>query len=423
MICLNMIVKNEAHCIARCLRSVRPYIDAAYICDTGSTDETKAIVRDFFLEETSLPFFLADIPWEGFGPSRTVAAARASEWCARQLTALPGEQRLLFIDADETLEVTGDFSPPDADLVVVSSQYPEGVEGTDRLLARASIPWVFEPITHETIRRADGLPLNAVRWDGARIIEHNDSARRNSGEKNSEDARLLTEWVKDHPKDERAWFYLGQALRNIGNRPREHMHGCAVCGFSGIAIQHPVYAENGETQWICSVECRNDFDRDRAAYAPGSKQPDNLSAAKDAYLNCVDLGTNEHTFFSWLCIGHIEARQGGNPIAAYTRAYSKDRDRAEPLCSLAEWYIGRGDFLTAELYARQACALPEPAYGIFLDRSVYRWKRWSTLGKALCGAGRFREALELHSVDRGEPEEEKARIAAGMAWIREKLGA
>ncbi|HEX6053755.1 MAG TPA: glycosyltransferase [Gemmatimonadaceae bacterium] len=358
MICLNMIVKNEAHCIARCLRSVRPYVDAAVIVDTGSTDETCAIIEAELPEKTVLIF---KRPWTGFGPNRTEAARLCKPFAAQHPDA-----KLLFIDADETLKVTGDFSPPDADLVVVSSQYPEGVEGTDRLLARASIPWVFEPITHETIRRADGLPLNVVRWDGARIIEHNDSARRNSGEKNSEDARLLSEWVKDHPRDERAWFYLGQALRNIGE----------------------------------------------------------LEAAGVAYVTCVNSNpTHEHAFFSLLCIGHIAATIGIDPRLDYTRAYATDRDRAEPLCSLAEWYIGRGDFLTAELYARQACALQEPEYGIFLDRSVYRWKRWSTLGKALCGAGRLREALELHSVDRGEPPEEKARIAAGMAWIREKLGA
>lgn len=364
MICLNMIVKNEAHCIARCLDSVRKYIDAAYICDTGSTDDTKIVAQDAL---QGIPTYIANIPWEGFGPSRTRAARDASSWFQR--LGMYHSQRggsLLFIDADETLEVLGDFAPPDADLVVVGSVYPEGVEGTDRLLARASIPWVFEPITHETIRRGDGKPLDVKLWEGARIIEHNDSARRNSGEKNAEDARLLAEWVETHPNDERAWFYLGQARRNIGQ----------------------------------------------------------LEEARAAYRSCVANGaTREHAFFSCLCIGHITATLGEDPRRFYTDAYATDRDRAEPLCSLAEWYIEHGDFLTAELYARQACALDEPRHGIFLDRSVYRWKRWSTLGKALCGAGRFHEALALHSVDRGEPPEERARIEAGMAWIREKMGA
>ena len=40
-ICLNMIVKNEAHVIRRCLDSVRPHITHWVIVDTGSTDRTR----------------------------------------------------------------------------------------------------------------------------------------------------------------------------------------------------------------------------------------------------------------------------------------------------------------------------------------------------------------------------------------------
>ena len=45
-VCLNMIVKNEAAVIARCLASVRPLIDSWAIVDTGSSDGTQEIVRD-----------------------------------------------------------------------------------------------------------------------------------------------------------------------------------------------------------------------------------------------------------------------------------------------------------------------------------------------------------------------------------------
>ena len=37
-ICLNMIVRNEAPVIARCLASVLPFVDCSVIVDTGSTD-------------------------------------------------------------------------------------------------------------------------------------------------------------------------------------------------------------------------------------------------------------------------------------------------------------------------------------------------------------------------------------------------
>ena len=49
-ICLNMIVKNEGHIIAETLKNICSYIDLDYwvICDTGSTDNTKQEILNFF---------------------------------------------------------------------------------------------------------------------------------------------------------------------------------------------------------------------------------------------------------------------------------------------------------------------------------------------------------------------------------------
>ena len=47
-ICLNMIVKNEAHVIKSTLESIYKYIDYYVISDTGSTDNTKNIIKTFF---------------------------------------------------------------------------------------------------------------------------------------------------------------------------------------------------------------------------------------------------------------------------------------------------------------------------------------------------------------------------------------
>jgi hypothetical protein len=40
---LVMIVRDEARCLARCLASVRPFVDEMVVLDTGSTDDTVAI--------------------------------------------------------------------------------------------------------------------------------------------------------------------------------------------------------------------------------------------------------------------------------------------------------------------------------------------------------------------------------------------
>ena len=47
-ICLNMICKNESKIITRLFDSILPIIDCYCICDTGSTDSTKQIIKEYF---------------------------------------------------------------------------------------------------------------------------------------------------------------------------------------------------------------------------------------------------------------------------------------------------------------------------------------------------------------------------------------
>ena len=51
-----MIVRNEARCLARCLRSARTFVDDIIICDTGSTDNTVDIAKQFGAKVIHLPW-------------------------------------------------------------------------------------------------------------------------------------------------------------------------------------------------------------------------------------------------------------------------------------------------------------------------------------------------------------------------------
>ena len=69
-LCLNMIVKNEAAVIRRCLDSVLPIIDHWVIVDTGSTDGTQDIIRAHLKD---LPGELHERPWRDFAYNRSEA--------------------------------------------------------------------------------------------------------------------------------------------------------------------------------------------------------------------------------------------------------------------------------------------------------------------------------------------------------------
>jgi len=88
-ICLTMIVRNEAPVIGRALKSVRGKIDSFSISDTGSTDDTKAIISKMFRR---VPGTLRSDKWVDFSTNRNLAIASASgDW-------------IFILDADETLE-------------------------------------------------------------------------------------------------------------------------------------------------------------------------------------------------------------------------------------------------------------------------------------------------------------------------------
>jgi tetratricopeptide (TPR) repeat protein len=80
---LAMIVKNEARCLARCLRSIRAVADEIIIADTGSTDDTVKIAAEFGAQVSHFVWI------NDFAAARNFALEQtAGEW-------------ILALDADE----------------------------------------------------------------------------------------------------------------------------------------------------------------------------------------------------------------------------------------------------------------------------------------------------------------------------------
>ena len=65
MIVLNMIVKDEADVIERCLNSVLGFVDAVVISDTGSADNTVELILNW-QRENNIPGKLVEHNWKNF---------------------------------------------------------------------------------------------------------------------------------------------------------------------------------------------------------------------------------------------------------------------------------------------------------------------------------------------------------------------
>src|SRR5258708_39562065 len=91
-ICFATMCKNEEHCIRQTLESVYKFIDTWVVCDTGSTDRTCEIVRDFF-RERNIPGELFVDAWTGFDVNKTLMMSRAYN----------RSDYVMHLDADSTL--------------------------------------------------------------------------------------------------------------------------------------------------------------------------------------------------------------------------------------------------------------------------------------------------------------------------------
>ena len=77
-ICLNMIVKNESHVIEKTLDNLCSHIEFDYwvIVDTGSTDNTKDLITNYF-KQKNIQGELHETDWQDFGFNRTDALNKA----------------------------------------------------------------------------------------------------------------------------------------------------------------------------------------------------------------------------------------------------------------------------------------------------------------------------------------------------------
>jgi glycosyltransferase involved in cell wall biosynthesis len=203
-ICLNMIVRDEARVIERCLASVRPYIDAWVIVDTGSTDATPALVARAL---EGVPGTLHHRPWRDFGHNRTEAL---------QLARGRGDY-LLSIDADETLRAPGDFAWPALDAAAYHLHAEYGATRYSRpALLSARLDWRFEGVLHEYPVATPPSP-GFMQLEWPRIVVRQDGARSADPRKLEKDIGVLREALAREPGNARYAFYLAQTLRDAGD--------------------------------------------------------------------------------------------------------------------------------------------------------------------------------------------------------------
>jgi hypothetical protein len=364
-ICLNLIVRDEAEVIERCLRSCLPIIDSCLpiidswcIVDTGSVDRTKEIIRDVLKD---VPGELLEEPWQNFGYNKTHALRAAEKH---------GDFALLM-DADDTITVDEDFqwlvdfTADSYNLRVVFGN----LEYDRPHLVRLSKGFFYEGVRHEYLTCKDEFAHGGL---VPKILYSvvGGGARSKDPEKYLHDAQALEATLKADPNNVRTLYYLGQSYRDAGQRE------AALVWFEKRAAV-PGWAEETFMSAFEAAKCR-----EHLGYDP-----------KDV-------------------------------VDAYFRAWETRPTRAEPLYELARYLrVVQSRFSLAHRIAKMGLSIPRPQDDmLFVDIDAYAWRLLDELAISAFYVGLKNEAAQanrrlLEIAHRaGIPDTDKRRIMANLAF-------
>jgi glycosyltransferase involved in cell wall biosynthesis len=312
-----MIVKNEASIIKECLDDARPIVDYILIEDTGSTDGTQEIVRDY-LRSTGTPGVLFQAPWQDFGHNRTLALARLRERADIDYA--------LILDADDMIVREDGFDP---------------VAFRDRLKADLYHVWIVDS------------PLRYLRPQ----ICNNRREFRYKG--------VLHEFMSGPPEG----FSSGRIEGfHITRNARK-----------GARARDPETIKNDVAvlEQVLAAELDSGM---RARYlfhlAHGYRANGRIGEAAQAYAQRAELGGwDEEVWYSRLsearCRLILGDEDGFQRTALHT--YNLRPHRAEPLYDLAKFHRERKLYETSALFCEAALALPKPDRDIlFIDDFIYQ---------------------------------------------------
>ena len=214
-ICLNMIVKNEAHIITETFDNLLQYIAFDYwvISDTGSTDGTQDVIKKYF-DSKHIPGELFQDEWKDFGHNRTLALHHANK----------KTEYLLIFDADDSIH--GDFKLPhysSFNKEMYNLKFGgDNVSYVRPLLIDNTLQWRFNGVLHEFLTCVT-KSVQGTLLDGDYFVESGRKGSRSMDpEKYKKDAEILkkayyTDLEKpDKGLSNRYAFYCAQSYKDCG---------------------------------------------------------------------------------------------------------------------------------------------------------------------------------------------------------------
>lgn len=307
---LNMIVKNEAARIERCLASVLPRVKSFSILDTGSTDDTPDLIRRI-AREAGVPGRVHYGEFRDFSQARNEAFQHAQRDNGED--DLPWCQFALLMDADMEFVVDDVNELLNLDANAISYDMMQKAGTTSYANRRiVNLNWGQPPyvgLTHEYI----DVPSTGM-IKGSHFVDHADGSNRTN--KYVRDIALLEQGLKSEPGNGRYLYYLANSYRDGGM----------------------------------------------------------LDKASATYQTRIAMGgwdEETHSAMMNLAFCEKDSLNFGGFIDAMLQAYHYRPQRVEPLYELAKAYRERGQHNTALLFAKEGLYKTRPDDLLFVNDYAY----------------------------------------------------
>lgn len=209
-ICLCAIFRNENKNVNRCLNAAKPVIDFVSICDTGSTDNTRELIKQWGIDN-NIPTKIHSEEFINFGQARSLSLQLAKQ-------SFPDTEYFLLIDADHILQFSNKWNKSDLiEGAYMIKQINPFIEYWNTRLIKADMDWTSIGVTHEYWSCPNYRA--SVQLDTIWIYDQEDGGYKSN--KFERDRYLLITAINDPntPEDLRTryYFYLAQTYRDLNN--------------------------------------------------------------------------------------------------------------------------------------------------------------------------------------------------------------
>jgi glycosyltransferase involved in cell wall biosynthesis len=343
-LCLNMIVRQEARIIERCLTALVGVVHDYAILDTGSTDDTVAKIEAF----SSLTGVTGREPFRNFEQARNAALNLARTTTCSHVLLLDADMVLVIVDRPKLDALLATPMPSVFQLVQCHQNF-EYLNA--RIVATALLPESkYVGVTHEYLDCPPQYARVEVPKSVAYITDVSDGGCKH--DKFARDIRLLSNAFADsgetHGNRARYCFYLAQSYRDFGNVEKAVEFYTLRANMTGTWVQEVCYSFFALLQMALAA---NDEPRAlelvASMAATGVKRPEGYHALCSYYSK---IGRHADAM-KFLTLAHQNVPGAGESIPLfYDVSIAKHLLRYE--ATILFWYFGEGWW---RLRAKQLC--------------------------------------------------------------------